>query len=124
MSKLVSLITGAAGGVGKSIAHRLSKSGYHVVLSDLPERHEALVAIKQDIEKTGGDATIRSADVSVEREVDTMVAETAKQLGSLDVVCVALRLFLLFFFFWPSLNQLMADGCKCRSLSSQAIPRL
>jgi len=101
MSKLVSLITGAAGGVGKSIAHRLSKSGYHVVLSDLPERHEALVAIKQDIEKTGGDATIRSADVSVEREVDTMVAETAKQLGSLDVVCVALRLFLLFFFFGP-----------------------
>ena len=95
MPKLISLITGAAGGIGKSIAHRLSKSGYHVVLSDLPERHQALVAIKEDIEKTGGDATIHSADVSVEKEVDIMVAETAKRLGSLDVVCVLYVYFIL-----------------------------
>ncbi len=87
MTKLISLITGAAGGIGRSIAHRLSKNGYHVVLTDRPERHEALVAIKQDIEKTGGDATIHSADISVEKEVDIMIAETAKQLGGLDVVC-------------------------------------
>ena len=79
------------------------------MLNDLPERHEVLVAIKHwDIEKTGGDATIHSADVrSVENEVDTMVAETDKQLGSL--------ILLFYFFILPSLNQL-TDGFKDFSL--------
>jgi NAD(P)-dependent dehydrogenase (short-subunit alcohol dehydrogenase family) len=82
----VALITGASRGIGKSIAQRLSKDGFHVMLNDLPTQREALVAFERDIKEKGGQAATYFADVSVETEVKAMVADTVKTLGSLDVV--------------------------------------
>jgi NAD(P)-dependent dehydrogenase (short-subunit alcohol dehydrogenase family) len=82
----VALITGACRGIGKSIAQRLSKDGFHVMLNDLPTQREALVAVERDIKEKGGKAATYFADVSGETEVKTMVADTVKLLGSLDVV--------------------------------------
>ena len=82
----VALITGASRGIGRSIAHRLSKDGFHVMLSDHPTQQESLVAVEHDIKAKGGQAVMHLADVSVETEVKAMVAETKKLLGSLDVV--------------------------------------
>ena len=82
----VALITGASRGIGRSIAHRLSKDGFRVMLSDHPTQHESLIEVERDIKDKGGQAVVHLADVSVEAEVKSMVAETGKLLGSLDVV--------------------------------------
>lgn len=82
----VALITGACRGIGKSIAQRLSKDGFHVMLNDLPTQREALVAVERDIKEKGGKAATYFADVSGETEVKAMVADTVKLLGSLDVM--------------------------------------
>ena len=118
MLESVALITGASRGIGKSIALRLSEDGFHVMLNDLPTQHESLVALERDVKDRGGHAAICLADVSVETEVQAMVAKTVKVLGSLDVVggpaCP------------PGFNDLilrpaLPDGRKCRSYYSQAI---
>ena len=105
----VALITGASRGIGRSIAHRLSKDGFHVVLNDHLTQGEALAAVEREIKDKGRQAAIHLADVSVETDVKAMIAESGK-LGSLDVVgdhrahssAFSLRLALL-------------DGCKCRN---------
>jgi NAD(P)-dependent dehydrogenase (short-subunit alcohol dehydrogenase family) len=107
----VALITGASRGIGKSIAHRLSQDGFHVMLNDRPSERESLVAVERDIKDEGGHAAIYLADVSVEAEVKAMVAETVTLLGSLDVV--GGRQYSLLWMFIPFL-----DGCKRRDLYS------
>jgi len=47
----VALITGASRGIGRSIAHRLSKDGFHVLLNDHPTQGEALAAVEHEIKK-------------------------------------------------------------------------
>ena len=86
MPRLVALITGASRGIGRSIAYRLSKDGFHVMLNDHPSQHEALAEVERDIKDKGGVAAVHLGDVSVETDVKAMIAETSKQLGSLDVV--------------------------------------
>ena len=89
----VALITGASRGIGRSIAHRLSKDGFHV----LPR-----LSMKS---KKGRQAAIHLADVSVETDVKAMIAETGK-LGSLDVVGAHFSTF----FFTTSLFQMVANA--------------
>jgi len=84
----VALITGASRGIGRSIAHRLSRDGFHVMLNDHPTQHEPLAAVEREIKDKGGQAGIHLADVSLETDVKAMVTETGKLLGGLDVVGV------------------------------------
>lgn len=116
----VALITGASRGIGRSIAHRLSKDGFHIMLSDHSTQHESLIVVEREIKDKGGKAVVHLADVSVEAEVKTMVAETGKLLGSLDVVSHQPRRAVHFSWFT---NSLLPDGCKCRDYSNQTIPR-
>ena len=85
-SQRVSLITGAANGLGKSIALRLAHDGLDVALNDLPENAGLLQDLKEEIETFGRKALVLVADVTIEEEVKRMVDTVVEGLGSLDVM--------------------------------------
>lgn len=81
----VCVVTGAALGIGKASAIRLSEEGAHVAITDvLDKQGNELVAT---IRKNGGDAAFWHLDVSKEAEVKHVMAEIAtKWGGKIDVL--------------------------------------
>jgi meso-butanediol dehydrogenase/(S,S)-butanediol dehydrogenase/diacetyl reductase len=82
----VAHITGAARGIGKAIALRLAQDGHHIAVSDLDSMSEELEATRQEIESVGVKAIALTGDVTSPEDVHRLVADTAAQLGSLDVM--------------------------------------
>ena len=85
----VAIITGAAQGIGRSIALRLVKDGYHVAINDLPEQRTALESLAKEIKQLSNDTTkvrIAIANIMGEEEVEQMAVETVEELGELWVV--------------------------------------
>lgn len=82
----VAHITGAARGIGKAIAVRLAEDGHHIAVSDLSVMGEELQATRQEIEALGVKAIALEGDVTSQEDVRRLVAQTAEQLGSLDVM--------------------------------------
>lgn len=82
----VAHITGAARGIGKAIALRLAQDGHDIAVSDLPSMEKELESTRQEIEAKGVKAIAVTGDVSDPQDVKRIVAETADQLGSLDVM--------------------------------------
>ncbi|KAJ7056083.1 hypothetical protein C8F01DRAFT_1156779 [Mycena amicta] len=87
-SKGIALVTGAAQGIGKSIALRLAQDGFDVGLNDIAAKGEELEAVKKEVLKSGDGrrACIFAGDVSSEVEVEKMVAYVVGELGGLDVM--------------------------------------
>ncbi|KAF5364852.1 hypothetical protein D9757_011271 [Collybiopsis confluens] len=86
--KGVALVTGSAQGIGKAIAIRLASDGYKVGLNDIASKKELLHALAVEIEQKhgAGSTFVAIADVGDEEEVETMVKDTVKALGGLDVM--------------------------------------
>jgi meso-butanediol dehydrogenase/(S,S)-butanediol dehydrogenase/diacetyl reductase len=82
----VAHITGAARGIGKAIALRLAQDGHDIAVSDLPSMEKELEETRQEIEAKGVKAIAVTGNVSDPNDVKRIVAETAAQLGSLDVM--------------------------------------
>ncbi|KAF8198510.1 NAD-binding protein [Pholiota molesta] len=82
----IALITGASRGIGRSIALRLARDGYHVALNDLPIQRSRLADLQQEISKNGREASICLADVSKEGDVERLVRDVTSQFGGLDVM--------------------------------------
>ena len=74
----VAIITGAAKGMGRAHALKLSGAGAKVVLADLSLQECQLVA--DEIKKLKGEALPVKCDVSKKVEIDNAVAETLKKL--------------------------------------------
>jgi NAD(P)-dependent dehydrogenase (short-subunit alcohol dehydrogenase family) len=102
----VALITGAAQGLGRSIALRLATDGFDIALNDLPAKHEQLSAVAKEIEGLGRKTCIVPADVSQEDQVKQMVDSVVEDLGGLDVVCSRANLDL------PYVDYHSTDGRK------------
>ncbi|KAJ3573807.1 hypothetical protein NP233_g2196 [Leucocoprinus birnbaumii] len=86
MALRVALVTGASRGIGEAIARRLAHDGFDVALNDLPSRLSALESLHREITRGGRRVYIHTADVSQDSEVESMVKETVKNLGGLNVV--------------------------------------
>jgi meso-butanediol dehydrogenase/(S,S)-butanediol dehydrogenase/diacetyl reductase len=79
------LVTGAARGIGRAIALRLARDGLNVAVNDIKENFAQLNDVQKTIEKIGRKSIAISGDVSNDKDVETMVKNTANELGSLDV---------------------------------------
>lgn len=79
------LVTGAAQGIGRSIALRLAKDGFNVAVNDIDTNAAELTIIQKEIEEIGRKSMAIVADVSNEKEVESMMKNVAIRMGSLDV---------------------------------------
>ena len=85
----VAIVTGSGQGIGRAIAVRLAKDGYDVALFDLPSNEAQLETVKTEISKEHATKAISVlGDVTKEKDVESLVAETVQKLGSLDAVRV------------------------------------
>lgn len=80
-------VTGAARGIGKSIALRLAADGHRLAISDLASMTDELERTRSELaSKASGEHVALTGDVSDATEVRALVQDTATQLGSLDVM--------------------------------------
>ena len=82
--KKVVLITGASSGIGEGVAKLLAKAGHTVVLA--ARRLDRLQALAKEIEQAGGKASAHSLDVTSRENFKTVVDNTIKEFGQIDVL--------------------------------------
>lgn len=92
----VAIITGAARGIGQSIAARLVTDGLSVIVNDIASKSSELEAVvkqlnEQAISASPGDASNIVAhsvigDVSKEEDVENMINQAVQVFGRLDVM--------------------------------------
>ncbi|KAL2145924.1 hypothetical protein VTI28DRAFT_5798 [Corynascus sepedonium] len=82
----VAIVTGAARGIGRAIALRLARDGYHVTASDLPALQPQLDSLVSEIAATGARAHAHAADVTSPDEVAALVRTSASTLGPLHTM--------------------------------------
>lgn len=78
----VALVTGAARGIGRSIALRLARMGAAVAVNDLRPAQEVVA----EIEAAGGRALAAPANITVAAEVTAMVDQVVATLGNLHIL--------------------------------------
>jgi len=81
----VAVVTGAASGIGKALAHRFAAQGMKVVLADIGE--QALAEAEYALRDGGADVIAVVTDVSVAESVDALARETIEHFGAAHVVC-------------------------------------
>jgi 3-oxoacyl-[acyl-carrier protein] reductase len=83
--KPAALVTGAATGIGRSVAIALAKNGYDVVVN-YSRSEDAAKFTAREAEAAGGRTLLYRADVSDDASVRAMLAATEKEFGRLDVL--------------------------------------
>lgn len=80
----VSVVSGASGGLGGSIALALSGCGSTVALAG--RNAERLTKVKREVEKIGGLASVHIMDVLKEKNVEKVAKEIYQKHGKIDVL--------------------------------------
>jgi 3-oxoacyl-[acyl-carrier protein] reductase len=81
----IAIVTGAARGIGKTIAETLAKRGANIIVADL--RAEQAVATAQEIATVTGRKTLAlSADVSKTESAREMVEKAIAEFGRVDIL--------------------------------------
>lgn len=75
----VAVITGAARGIGKELAHILAQLGASVVIADVSAQGQT---VADDILSQGGKAMFVETDVKSEESVVSMLAACVEHLGA------------------------------------------
>jgi NAD(P)-dependent dehydrogenase (short-subunit alcohol dehydrogenase family) len=78
----VAIVTGGNGGIGRGSCRLLAEEGAAVVVADLPQAAPGKLA--EQLNADGFQAIATEVDISVESEVDAMVAATVDAFGRLD----------------------------------------
>ncbi len=79
------IVTGGSGGIGESVALRLAKDGFSVVVhyAGDPAKADGVVS---SIQAAGGKATAAKADISREEDVRSLFSRSIERFESVDVV--------------------------------------
>jgi 3-oxoacyl-[acyl-carrier protein] reductase len=80
----VAIVTGAAGGIGKTIALTFVREGAKVVLVDIDR--VKLETVKDEIERGKGEAVAISCDITKSADVAEMVRQTHQIFGCIDIL--------------------------------------
>jgi NAD(P)-dependent dehydrogenase (short-subunit alcohol dehydrogenase family) len=80
----VAIVTGAASGLGRAVANRLSAEGASVVIADIAGEGAELAA--EEVRASGGDALAVAADVSVEADMVAVIERTVAAFGRIDIL--------------------------------------
>ena len=80
----ISIVTGAASGIGKAIAIDFANEGASVIIADF--NVEKAKEVSAEIKKSGGKSLAIKCDVGYEADVDKMVKETVKEFGRVDIL--------------------------------------
>jgi NAD(P)-dependent dehydrogenase (short-subunit alcohol dehydrogenase family) len=86
----VAIVTGAGTGIGRALATRLAQDGAAVVVADIRNFDTAAAELAK---ATGARTLGLEVDVSAERDVERMAAETAKAFGRIDILVNNAALF-------------------------------
>lgn len=85
-ARQVALVTGAAGGIGSAICHRLARDGAHVVLADIDLEGARRKAAEIEQQFGAGRAVAVRMDVTDETSVRAAFAQAALAFGGLDTI--------------------------------------
>jgi 3-oxoacyl-[acyl-carrier protein] reductase len=80
----VTIITGAAHGIGKAYARRFAEEGAHVVIADIDAAGGEATA--KALLDAGGSAWARATDVTQFSNVEGLMRETVAKFGKIDVL--------------------------------------
>lgn len=83
--RTVALITGAARGIGRSIAQRLARDGATVIVADLPDHPDAAQTM-EELRSAGAEVTYLAVDVSRVADVRRLVDAGVEMFGRIDVL--------------------------------------
>ena len=81
----VAVVTGAASGIGLSLAHAFAAEGTRLVLADLEEG--ALGAAVTEIGASGAEVIGVPTDVSLAESVEALAARAVERFGTVHIVC-------------------------------------
>jgi short-subunit dehydrogenase len=84
MTYKTAFITGAAGGIGSALAHRLARAGVELALSD--RRLEPLESLAESIRAKGGNARIYVLDVTEPEAVYRTIGQADDEMGGLELI--------------------------------------
>ncbi|MBV9110760.1 MAG: bifunctional rhamnulose-1-phosphate aldolase/short-chain dehydrogenase, partial [Gemmatimonadetes bacterium] len=86
LARRVALVTGAASGLGRAIAHRLAAAGAHVVVTDADDDGALNVADEITAREGTGSAVAHRLDVTREHDVAAALEEAMLDFGGIDIV--------------------------------------
>ena len=83
----VALITGAAGGIGRSTAAAMAELGAKVMLMDMPQTEENLkLFVTQIKDRYGAEAAYVTGDVTDPQSIQAFVDKTVEVFGTIDIL--------------------------------------
>jgi 3-oxoacyl-[acyl-carrier protein] reductase len=85
LNQRVTLVTGAAQGIGRAIALRFAQEGAKVVIVDVVE--DKAQAVVDEITTAGGTAMAALCDVTQRDQVDALVTRALEAYGQIDILC-------------------------------------
>ncbi len=85
LTRKTALITGSTSGIGLGLARHFSKLGVNILMNGFGEPEE-IETLRQEIESNGVRCIYNGADMSKPAEIETMIAEAAEELGSIDIL--------------------------------------
>ncbi|MEC8994073.1 MAG: glucose 1-dehydrogenase [Pseudomonadota bacterium] len=84
----IALITGSSKGIGRAIAEHMAEQGAKVVVSS--RNQDACEEVASGINGQGGEAIALACNINYQEQLENLVTQTQKQLGSINIlVCNA-----------------------------------